>query len=106
MIDEKQVEELKAKHGELRLLSADLEEGGYLDVIVRPPPRAQLGRFAEEVMRDPYRAMNNLFFECLVEPDADQMRTLFGRYPGLLLAFANRLLAMAKANVQVLEKKL
>lgn len=105
-MDEQRIEALKAKHGDIYLLTADMEEEGTLEVVVRKPGRPQFGRFAEEVARDTYRAMNNLFFECLVEPEADRMRGLFERYPGLLMSLANRLLSLAKANLQVLEKKL
>jgi hypothetical protein len=105
-MDAEHIEALKARHGDLYLLSADLDEEGTLEVVVRKPARTMLGRFAEEVMRDPMRAMNNLFFGCLIEPEAARMQALFEQYPGLLMSFGNRLLALAKANLQVLEKKL
>jgi len=50
--------------------------------------------------------MHHLFFDCLVHPEAAEIQPLFERYPGVLMSFANRLLGMAKANLEVLEKKL
>ncbi|MBP7127328.1 hypothetical protein KBD49_13275 [Myxococcota bacterium] len=98
---------LKAQHGEIYELAVDLgEDGGLVTAIVRRPGRAQFARFSKDGMSDPMRAMHNLFFDCLVHPAASEMQRLFERYPGLLMAFANRLLGMAKANLEVLEKKL
>lgn len=100
------IETLKAQHGEIYELSADLGEEGTVAVIVRKPGRTQFARFTKDGLTDPLRATNNLFFDCLVRPSPAEMQRLFERYPGLLVSFANRLLALAKANLEVLEKKL
>lgn len=100
------IEALKAQHGEIFELSVDLGDEGVVTAVVRRPGRAQFARFSKDGLTDPLRAMNNLFFDCLVDPAAAEMQRLFERYPGLLISFANRLLALAKANLEVLEKKL
>lgn len=98
---------LKAQHGEIFELAVDLgEDGGLVTAIVRRPGRAQFARFTKDGVSDPLRAMHHLFFDCLVHPAAAEMQRLFERYPGVLMSFANRLLGMAKANLEVLEKKL
>lgn len=102
------IAELKAKHpGPLHELTAELEEGGErLVVIVREPKRTEFARFARDANQDAHRAMSNLFFDCLLDPAPEHVQEVCGRYPGLVIPLASKLLAIAKANLEVLEKKL
>ncbi len=99
------VDELKAKTtGEVYELALDDESG--LVALVRKPGRPDFSKFAKDVANDAYRAQNNLFFGCLLYPEADVFKRAFEADPGLAMAFGNKLLTMAKVNVEVLEKKL
>jgi hypothetical protein len=96
---------LKAEHkGEIYELAVDDESG--LVAIMRKPGRPDFSKFAKDVATDAYRAQNNLFFGCLLHPSADVFKDAFEKDPGLAMAFGNKLLTMAKVNVEVLEKKL
>jgi hypothetical protein len=99
------LEQLKKEHGEIYELSAEVDDK-TVRCIVRKPSRAAFSRFARDMLTDPFRAMNNLFFDCLLEPTAQEMQRLFEAYPGLVTAFGGRLMSIAKLNLEVVEKKL
>jgi hypothetical protein len=103
-IDEKLIEDLKAKHGEVVHL-VDQETG--TEVVVRKPPRAAYKRFRSMAF-DPKKqadAAESLMVDCIVHPSRDEWNTLLEQYPALAETFAPEVLKLAGASQSVDAKK-
>lgn len=97
----------KAKHTEVRLLSFSLDEGRDVHCLVGSPTREHLSAFSADIMKSgSLKANNNLFFNCLLAPSADEMTALTRQYPGLVVGLANRLLEAAKITLEVADTRL
>jgi hypothetical protein len=104
MIDPKVLEDLKAKHGEVVVLS-DEETG--TEIVVRKPPRAAYKRFRSMAF-DPKKqadAAESLMVDCVVHPSNDAWNALLDVYPALAETFAPEVLKLAGASQSVEAKK-
>src|SRR5438105_12091413 len=103
-VDEKVVEELRIKHGEVVLLR-DPETGS--EVVARKPPRAAYKRFRSMAF-DPKKqadAAEALMVDCVVHPSRDEWNALLEEYPALAETFAPEVLKLAGASQSVDAKK-
>lgn len=100
-IEQKRIDELKAQHGEIHLLTFDA-----VQVIVRPPGRAQWKRFRALTTDEKRRpdALETLFRDCLLFPAAADLEATLDRYPALGETFGAQLVELAGLSEKV-EKK-
>lgn len=100
---DEEIEALKAKHGELHLLTAKEES-----VVVKPPTRAQYGRFREYASSQERRgeAFQKLLSDCVVWPDVKGLDALLARLPGLAETFGGEVAQLAGLTSVVDSKKL
>lgn len=92
-IDPKVIEELKAKHGEVFLLASKSHE-----VVVRKPDRQIWRKFvtlAADQSRRP-DAIERIFLDCVVYPDAAGVQALLDRYPALAQQFGAEVTDLAR----------
>jgi len=114
MATKKELDELRtrfadaiAKYGNVHALEFDeTEDGPERLCIVREPRRTELSRLTKEMTGDSLKAMRNLLFSCLLDPEADELKELFERSPGLAVALGNRLLTIARVNEEILDTRL
>jgi hypothetical protein len=103
MLDEKTIEDLKAKHGEIHLLELESAE-----VIVKVPDRDAWRRY-RDMQRDEKRAAGapeRLLRDCCVFPDAAGLETLLAGRPGLVESFALKCQEIAGLSDKVASRKL
>lgn len=102
--------ELKAKYGEVYRLETDLEdETGnitHVRVYTKRPHRIHLSRFAKEVAKDTFKALNTLIFDTAVWPEKDELTRLFEDRPGLVISLGSELQKLVGVNQDFLCRKL
>ena len=100
-IDQKVIDELKAKHQDLTQLSQD-----ETDILVKPPTRPQWKRFRAFMSDERKRpdAMEQLLRDCLVYPELTELDAMLERRPGLAESFGSSVVEMAGLTDRV-EKK-
>lgn len=89
------IDDLKAKHGELRKFS--LERGGQ-PFVVRGPNEAEFQRALDKINEGGRRkteAMMELGQACLVFPPADEVAKVAAVKPGMLLTAGNEAMQIA-----------
>jgi hypothetical protein len=103
VIDETKIEELRAQHGEVHILTADDQH----TIVVRCPTAPEFERFeahfADE--KKAARALGQLVRDVVVWPSRDEYDEMLARRPGLRLAYAKDVLRIAGATVEVEAKK-
>lgn len=103
------IDELKSKHGAVHELILEAEELGQdedLLVVVHKPTRSAFARFLKDSQSNAYNAMRAMVLDCTVHPSLEDMRLAFEAEPGLVVSIGNKLATLARANLEVLEKKL
>lgn len=107
-IDEKIIDEAKAKHGTvLHLVHAD-EDGGVLaEVLVKKPSRAAYKRFRAMSFDEKQRAdaMETLMRDAVVYPAQAEWDAMLDVYPALCETFAKDVLALLGAGAKADAKK-
>ena len=108
------LEELKSnwkrQYGEVYEISAenDLEQEKNEPLIFffKKPSRPNLSRYIKEAMKNAYKAMYNLTFDCLLYPDRDAVSKLVQEKPGLIIAIGNELQEIIGVNQDFFSRKL
>ena len=88
---DQQIEGLKDRYGEVYEFTGEGEDGQEYSFLFRKPDRAALSRFAAKGTKDVMKAVNNLVFDCLLYPGAEEVQRLFDRMPGLPIALGAEL---------------
>lgn len=103
MLDPKTIEDLKAKHGELRKITV----GGEV-FAMRGPSRAEWRRFEEARVDETKRgaARENLVRHCVVYPDAAGLEAILDRKPALLIVLTEKASELAGLVGKVEDEKL
>jgi hypothetical protein len=113
MLDEATIQNLKAAHGEVHLLSAHIDEDGdganvaQVDIVARRPTRAVFARMMGGANdKDTAKTFRALLRDVVVWPEQAEIDETLERWPGLLIPFANKVLALGAASAEVTQKKL
>ena len=91
-LDPKILEELKAKHSDLHLLSHD-----GVEVVAKRPGKAEYRRF-RDMIRDEKRAADaaeTFVRACIVYPDAGAVTAIIAQRPAIVDTLANTLVGLA-----------
>lgn len=100
-IGPKILEELKAKHGDVALLTAKSGE----EVVVRVPTGAEWDYFLDQREKIAARALKGLLLAVVVHPTAEEARALIGKKPGLAQVFGARVIELAGMEDEAQVKK-
>ncbi len=92
-VSEEKIQEWKNTYGEVYEIKDDeLEEKNPLPVMYfKKPGRTDLSKLAKEMMKDSYKAVNNLVFGCLLHPAPEVVKKAFDVEPGLAIKVAAKL---------------
>lgn len=92
-VTEEKIQEWKAAHVEVYEIKDDeLNEGNPLPLMYfKKPQRSNLSRLSKEMMKDGYKAVNNLVFGCLLHPDPEVVKKVFDAEPGVAIKVAGKL---------------
>jgi hypothetical protein len=101
-IDEATIQALKAKHGEVHLVSAKSGE----QVVLRVPSDSEWGSFIDLREKTGARALKWLVISSAVHPDAVEVRKLLEARPGLQQIFGARAMEVAGMAEEAELKKL
>lgn len=88
----------KAEHGEVYEIGTETEDGRRLAFIFKKPGRVALSHFARTATKDTLKALNNLVFDCLLWPSADQVRAIMDEKPGYLIGLGGKLQELTGLN--------
>lgn len=107
---EKQKKEWIEQYGEVYEIAAeaDLEDEKAKPMVFyfKKPGRTNLSRYIKDAMKNAYKAMYNLTFDCLLYPDRDAVTKLIEEKPGLIVALGNELQEIIGVNQDFFSKKL
>ncbi|MDI3547886.1 MAG: hypothetical protein PWR10_1538 [Halanaerobiales bacterium] len=107
---EKQKEKWIEEFGEVYEIAAeaDIDEGNAKPMVFyfKKPGRTNLSRYIKDAMKNAYKAMYNLTFDCLLYPDRDAVTKLIEEKPGLIIALGNELQEIIGVNQDFFSKKL
>lgn len=106
-MDEKKIEELKAQHGQVAIVSykaTEFDPAG--EVVVRRPARAEWKRFRTMRLDDAEQpdALEMLARACIVYPDAADVQRLFDTRPALADAIGARVSDLAGGGASEAKK--
>jgi hypothetical protein len=103
MIEEKIVQDLKAKHGDVYRLKALGHE-----FLVRGPSVAEWRRFKATISDKAKRpfATEQLARDCVVHPPKEEVEALFTKYPALPESLADKIAEIGGATEEVEVEKL
>jgi hypothetical protein len=92
-IEQKIIDELKAKHGELVILST-----ASYEVVVKAPNRQVWRKFVSKVADEKSRAdaVEVLFLDCVVYPDAPVINAMLDAKPALAQQFGSEVADLAR----------
>lgn len=92
-VSEDKIQEWKNQYGDVYEIKDDeLNEGNPLpELYFKKPARANLSRLAKEMMKDTYKAVNNLVFGCLLHPAPEVVKKVFDEEPGVAIKVAGKL---------------
>lgn len=92
-VDEAKIQEWKNTYGDVyEIKDDDLEEKSGLPVMYcKKPGRVDLSKLAKEMMKDTYKAVNNLVFGCLLHPAPEVVKKAFDEEPGVAIKVAAKL---------------
>jgi hypothetical protein len=92
-IEQKTIDELKAKHGELHQLSSP-----NFTVIVRKPDRQVWRKFCDAIVDERRRvdAVERLFLDCVVYPESAAVNAMLDSKPALAQQFGSEVADLAK----------
>jgi hypothetical protein len=102
-VDEKRIEELKAKHG--KTLTLVVAPNG-IDCVFRKPTRAEFSHFREVVRENHVKAATALLMDTLVQPAWQDLVAIFEEWPGLEDEYASHVVELAKGAEKSTAKKL
>lgn len=98
----------KAKYGELIQLVIEADELGAAEdlvLVVHKPSRSEFARFLRDSQVNAFNAMRRLVLDCALHPSDEELTAVLEGEPGLVVTLGNKLAQVAKANLEVLEKK-
>lgn len=92
-VSEEKIQEWKNQYGDVYEIKDDeLNEGKALpEMYFKKPERKDLSRLAKEMMKDSFKAVNNLVFGCLLHPAAEVVKKSFDEEPGCAIRVAGKL---------------
>jgi hypothetical protein len=101
----------KERYGEIYELTADeneeLPELVKLRIICKTPGRTELARFIKDAtVKDALKAQNNFVYGCLLYPDAEVLKQIIDKKPGLIVALGNELQSLTGTSQNFFMKKL
>lgn len=82
------------------------EDNEPLVFFFKKPGKSNLSRYIKDAMKNAYKAMHNLTFDCLLYPDRDVVSKLIEERPGLIIALGNELQEIIGVNQDFFSKKL
>jgi hypothetical protein len=91
-VSKERIEEIKAKYPKARRLTS-----GDVEIIVRPPNRAEWKRSMSAAREDRAEELEQLLFAVTLEPDRETMKSLIAEFPGLPQEFGDVIAEMAGA---------
>lgn len=103
------INEFKRKHGQISELIIEADELGNdigMLVVVHKPTRSAFARFLRDSQTNAFNAMQAMMLDCTLYPSTEVLRQAFTDEPGLVVTFGNKLAALAKANLECLQKHL
>lgn len=109
VLGQDRIDELKKKHGQVHELVIEADELGRdqgLLIVVHKPSRSAFARFLRDSQANAFNAMRAMVLDCALHPPLEEVRVAFEEEPGLVVTLGNKLATLAKANLEVLEKKL
>lgn len=101
MINENIINELKAKHENVYVLTAKSGES----IAVRSPNDPEWGLFQDDREKRGPRALKNLVRMCLLHPSQSELYEIFNRKPALANIFGARLVELAGLEEEAEVKK-
>lgn len=105
-------QEWKAQHGDVYELIAEetdenISELGNTTIYCKAPGRVELARFVKDAATgDALKAQNNFFFGCLLYPDAEVIKRISDKKPGIVIALGNKLQELTGINQNFTMRKL
>lgn len=103
-MDQARLEELKAEHGDIYVLTIEEDDDDH-ELVVRMPTRAEFDRFTASDEKKANRALVQLVKDCTLHPSKEELGKLFNSLPGLGLSFGKELARLAGAMRDVRTKK-
>jgi hypothetical protein len=104
------IENWKKQYGDVYQITVDdpeeCPELAGVQIICRQPGRAQLSRLVKDIAGDALKAQNNFFFDCLLYPDAELVKQIVDKKPGLMIALGNELQKLTGTNQNFTTTKL
>lgn len=107
MVTDEELSKLKQKHNVTKLYQLT-HPALNVSVLVRKPTTFEYAKWADR-KSDPdqrSKASRQLFFDCVVHPEGDELDTLMTEYPALPDTFAGEVLELAGAAAKIEKKAL
>lgn len=103
------IEELRSEHDEMYLIPVENEVFGFkIHFIVQSPSQGAYRRFVSMSTNDKKRvlALENLFQDCVIWPQGDDLDDVLRRKPGVVATVAEQLAQLAGIVEDTAAKKL